>query len=355
MTTFKTIISVAIGLTSIVSSATAVLAAPAASTTTLNVRSGPGTGFGVLDTLAPGEVVDVTECVPSGWCHVTHSGPNGWVSGSYLAPVTPPPTPPSPDCSFGITIGPSGPDFSINCGGTPTPTPTPPTPTPPTPTPPAGDEACFYTGINYGGDEFCYGVGTRNTLNATFNDEISSVRLFGAAKARLCTNVNLTGSCVNVTANAPILEPAIANQASSLRVHTGLLPVPLPLPIPLPTPVPSFSTYSTGPIELPQTFRADLDSGAVGGSGTDIWFRAATPSSRFITPVNGASLALGDGSNRGFAGCFTESFDADPVPLEAVSVGTYVCAKTGAGRISQFRINAIAPSSLSIGYTTWSH
>jgi hypothetical protein len=36
-------------------------------------------------------------------------------------------------------------------------------------------------------------------------------------------------------------------------------------------------------------------------------------------------------------------------------VGTYVCAKTGAGRISQFRINGIAPSSLSIGYTTWSH
>ncbi|KQU95172.1 SH3 domain-containing protein [Devosia sp. Root105] len=50
-----------------------------------NVRSGPGASFGVVDTLAAGESVTVTECAANGWCRVDHSGPDGWVSAKLLA------------------------------------------------------------------------------------------------------------------------------------------------------------------------------------------------------------------------------------------------------------------------------
>lgn len=62
-------------------------AVEAAATTSLNVRTGPGTSFAVLDTLFTGEVVDVTECQANGWCMIYHSGPDGWVSGKYLSEV----------------------------------------------------------------------------------------------------------------------------------------------------------------------------------------------------------------------------------------------------------------------------
>lgn len=58
-------------------------AAEAMSTTSLNVRSGPGPGYRVVDVLHPGERVDVDRCVGS-WCFVTHPGPDGWVSANYL-------------------------------------------------------------------------------------------------------------------------------------------------------------------------------------------------------------------------------------------------------------------------------
>lgn len=58
-------------------------AAPAFATSNVNVRSGPGTYYGVIDTLRRGEQVDVQQCRGS-WCFVQKSGPDGWVSANYL-------------------------------------------------------------------------------------------------------------------------------------------------------------------------------------------------------------------------------------------------------------------------------
>jgi uncharacterized protein YraI len=59
------------------------LAAPAVATTTINVRSGPGPGFGVVDVLNGGDQVDVQQCQGS-WCLVSGPGSDGWVSANYL-------------------------------------------------------------------------------------------------------------------------------------------------------------------------------------------------------------------------------------------------------------------------------
>ncbi|ODT68146.1 MAG: hypothetical protein ABS75_21485 [Pelagibacterium sp. SCN 63-23] len=61
----------------------AVSAAPAIATGNVNVRSGPGTGYRVVDTLRRGEQVDVQYCRGS-WCFVEKRGPDGWVSANYL-------------------------------------------------------------------------------------------------------------------------------------------------------------------------------------------------------------------------------------------------------------------------------
>lgn len=60
----------------------------AAATTSVNMRSGPGTNFRVVDVLQRNQVVDVDYC-RSNWCLVDQgrSGPRGWVSQNYLAQV----------------------------------------------------------------------------------------------------------------------------------------------------------------------------------------------------------------------------------------------------------------------------
>jgi uncharacterized protein YraI len=82
-------------------------------TNPLNLRRGPGTGFGVITTMPPGARVDVIEC-GGDWCRVAWRGIEGFASASYLASggayaYAPPPVyvaPPAPVISFGYGWGP---------------------------------------------------------------------------------------------------------------------------------------------------------------------------------------------------------------------------------------------------------
>ena len=51
-----------------------VAALAAEATSSVNVRSGPGTGYAIVDTLSAGETVDIDRCVGSGWCYVQKRG-----------------------------------------------------------------------------------------------------------------------------------------------------------------------------------------------------------------------------------------------------------------------------------------
>ncbi len=74
MNTLKSTISTAIAFAGIIVTSGVAWATTAQSTTALNVRSGPGTSYGVVDTLTPGETVEVNECVSNGWCYIEHTG-----------------------------------------------------------------------------------------------------------------------------------------------------------------------------------------------------------------------------------------------------------------------------------------
>lgn len=72
------------GLGTAIVALTAGAAFAAVATSSVNVRTGPGTSYRVVDTLQRGERVDVIDRAGS-WCEVDKSGPNGWVACNYLA------------------------------------------------------------------------------------------------------------------------------------------------------------------------------------------------------------------------------------------------------------------------------
>src|SRR5690606_10852893 len=58
-------------------------------TASVNVRTGAGTQYRVVDTLYPGERINIVSCRSNGWCLVEHYGPDGWVSARYLSNAGP--------------------------------------------------------------------------------------------------------------------------------------------------------------------------------------------------------------------------------------------------------------------------
>ncbi|WP_421701367.1 SH3 domain-containing protein [Aliiroseovarius sp.] len=311
----------------------------------LNVRTGPGTSYGVIDTLRAGELVEVIECQRDRWCYVDHDGPNGWVSSGYLE-TAPADRGTGRDCRLELRFDGDRPRLSVVCDD-------PEPPTDPLPAP-STDLACFYDGAGFSGAHFCLGGGRFDRLDNGFNNRISAISIEGEARARVCTEPGQRGLCWVVSGDTPGLGPLVDNKISSLAVYTtwwggGGDPTP-PRPEPEPArPV----TYSTGPLSVDGTWMFDLDEGELTTAGADFWYRVVNSTTRRLVPRNGAQIAVGDGSNRGFNGCSRAGFSTRPVDMNRLTVGTYVCVRTSEGRISQFRVNGYSGRTMRIGYTTW--
>lgn len=83
MTLKKIALTLGIAVVALGATAASAYAATAYATGSVNVRSGPGTGYRVVDQLNRGERVDVRGC-QGNWCRVEKAGPDGWVSANYL-------------------------------------------------------------------------------------------------------------------------------------------------------------------------------------------------------------------------------------------------------------------------------
>ncbi len=180
----------------------------AQSTVSLNVRSGPSTNYRVVDVLYEGENVDVERC-QSGWCQINHSGPDGWVSASYLTNVDQRggnQQSAEPDINFSVDV--PGFSFSIGNGGE----------FRPRPGRPSG-EVCFYEDYNYRGASFCAEPGQRNASLGSFNDRISSIRVRGDAQVQVCEDYNFNGRCAVLDRNRPSLQGRNNDIISSYRVR----------------------------------------------------------------------------------------------------------------------------------------
>jgi len=80
----KTAMTLGLAVLTLGATAASTYAATAYATGSVNVRSGPGTGYHVVDQLYRGQQVNVQDCRGS-WCRVSKSGPDGWVSARYLS------------------------------------------------------------------------------------------------------------------------------------------------------------------------------------------------------------------------------------------------------------------------------
>lgn len=191
---------VAVAATAVVVFMPAASAAPGVITSNVNVRSGPGTNFAVVDVAARGTQVDVQQCQGS-WCYITKSGPDGWVSASFLAAGGTPVNPSNPGISFGFTIGgPNGPQISIGVGNQPQPQPQ---PQPPRPHPPiiepVFDEVCFYDRVRYQGPSFCAEAGDNFRNLGDWTDRISSIDNQNGLEVQVCSEPNYRNCRVYTT------------------------------------------------------------------------------------------------------------------------------------------------------------
>ncbi|MGJ8528998.1 SH3 domain-containing protein [Maritalea sp.] len=202
----------------IVITASSAFAFAAKSTAALNIRSGPGTGYDVVDALYKGEEVNVQKCTNSKkWCYIVHSGPDGWVSGKYLAqkgnhkpnkPKKPKHSSNNPKVTFGFQFGSNGSSFSFGLSDNDN------------DYRPRKARICFYSGAHYSGRKACVAAGSKdNLLSGRWNDRISSIKIIGDAEVKVCKHKNYNGRCRTFDRSVPKLGRRLNNEISSFKSY----------------------------------------------------------------------------------------------------------------------------------------
>jgi uncharacterized protein YraI len=190
---------VAVAATAVVVFLPAAYAAPGTITSNVNVRSGPGTNYAVVDTVRRGTQVDVQQCQGS-WCYIAKSGPDGWVSSTYLtAAGGTPVNPQQPGISFGFSTGPNGPSFNIGVGQQPQPPVVRPLPEP------IFGEVCFYDRTRFRGESFCLESGDSVRNLGDWADRISSVENPDGLNVQVCSESSYR-NCRTYTTSASSLS-----------------------------------------------------------------------------------------------------------------------------------------------------
>ena len=172
-------------------------AAPGTITSNVNVRSGPGTSYGVVDTAVRGTQVDVRQCEGS-WCFVQKSGPDGWVAANYLSTGGRPANPTQPGLSFGFQVGPNGPTINFGNGNQ-----RPPIVVRPEPSY-SESEVCFYDRTRFRGESNCLMSGDSVRDLGSFADRISSIDNPDGLSVQVCSESNFR-NCRTYTSSAASL------------------------------------------------------------------------------------------------------------------------------------------------------
>jgi uncharacterized protein YraI len=189
-------------------------AAAAVATASVNVRSGPGTSYRVIDTLRPGELVDVGGC-RSGWCYLTDE--DGFVSSAYLrrgsssgAVIEP-----NFNLSFNfpqgsISLGTGGVSIGVGPGRPDRPE-----------RPPSGSmpgDVCFYSSTDYEGSRFCMDQGELTPyVGPQWNNRISSIRNPDGFTVLVCDDAGYD-DCRNYRTSARSLG-SFDTAISSIRIR----------------------------------------------------------------------------------------------------------------------------------------
>lgn len=203
---------VAVAAAAVVVFLPAAQAAPGTISSNVNVRSGPGTNYGVVDTVRAGTGVDVQQCQGS-WCYISKPGPDGWVSSQFVNGGGGGGSA-QPGINFGINV-PGGPSINFGVGNQPQPQPQ--RPRPPVVEPVYAGEVCFFDRTRLRGASFCLeqGEGLRNL--GDWADRISSIDNPDGLNVQVCTDANYRG-CRTYTTSASSLGD-LDDYSTSIRVR----------------------------------------------------------------------------------------------------------------------------------------
>lgn len=174
-----------------------------------DVLKNPNPASTIISEVSKGDLVTLLDC-KNNFCLVKEEG--GWAKQSAFGPLSKG-KPSSAPFSFSFGVGSDGkPSFSIGVGNG---------------GPVVDDEeededpeVCFYKSKNFQGSALCTEPGdSDDSLPGAWDNNISSIEVFGGAEVLVCRDEDLEGTCANITSSKKSLPASLDNRISSYEVN----------------------------------------------------------------------------------------------------------------------------------------
>jgi hypothetical protein len=224
----------------------------------------------------------------------------------------------------------------------------------------------------------------RNTGTCTWTRDYAVVWFSGNSNTELGAPASVAlqgtvapGESIDVTVDmvAP-LSPATYQSNWKLRNAAGVLfgiggepglpfyvrivvvrgPTASPTAVPSASVTPTPGPQASGPATLLPGDRIDLDSNQVNGGNEDLLYqRNDADGKHYLSPQGSATLSVYGGFKPSLSDCQNAGLGANPVAMEDLSAGTYLCYRTGLGLPGWARLTGFNPdnATLNLDIFTW--
>ncbi len=119
------------------------------------------------------------------------------------------------------------------------------------------------------------------------------------------------------------------------------------------TPTPTLAVQAQGQVVLHPTEQSDLDTLSPDGTVPDLGYTVDEQGTHWLNPLNGALLGVYGLDEPSPTACREANKAAVALPLEPLSVGTYLCYRTDAGQIGRLQYLGITDEALTLEALTW--
>lgn len=174
-----------------------------------DVLKNPNPASTVISEVEKGDLVTLLDC-KNNFCLVKEEG--GWAKQSAFGPLNKG-KPANAPFSFSFGVGADGkPSFSIGVGNG--------GPVIVEDEDDEDPEVCFYKSKNFQGSALCTEPGdSDDSLPGTWDNNISSIEVFGGAEVLVCRDEDFEGACANITSSKKSLPASLDNRISSYEVN----------------------------------------------------------------------------------------------------------------------------------------
>lgn len=110
-----------------------------------------------------------------------------------------------------------------------------------------------------------------------------------------------------------------------------------------------------GNLDVRQTYQFDLDTGRVTQNDADFWFEAQTASERYLTPQNGAAMAVSP-QRVDYQVCAAANFSTQRFPVDRLPENRFFCVRTSRGKIGIIKLReqvGPSPGIMKISFVRW--